>query len=177
MLFHSWEGVIRTIVIGILAYTALLIILRTSGKRTLSKMNAFDFVVTVALGSTLATILLSQDVALAEGVAAFVTLVGMQYVITWLSVRSSTIQQFVKSSPSLLFYKGEFFTDTLKSQRVTQEEIYAAIRGQGIASIDDVGAVILETDGSFSTLQCTEGNLTSLKGVVKPASIQEGVHS
>ena len=68
MLFDSWAGVGRTIVVGILAYIALVSLLRVSGKRTLSKMNAFDLVVTVALGSTLATILLSKDVALAEDV-------------------------------------------------------------------------------------------------------------
>ena len=49
----------------------LVIFLRLSGKRTLSKMNAFDLVVTVALGSTLATVLLTKDVALADGALAF----------------------------------------------------------------------------------------------------------
>ena len=49
-------------------------------------MNAFALVVTVALGSTLATVLLSSDVALVEGIVAFVVLIGMQFVITWLSV-------------------------------------------------------------------------------------------
>jgi uncharacterized membrane protein YcaP (DUF421 family) len=63
MFFDSWDGLLRVVVVGILAYTGLVLLLRISGKRTLSKMNAFDFVVTVALGSTLATILLSSDVA------------------------------------------------------------------------------------------------------------------
>jgi uncharacterized membrane protein YcaP (DUF421 family) len=49
-----------------------------SGKRTLSKLDAFDLIVTVALGSTLATVLLSRDVALAEGIVAFALLVGLQ---------------------------------------------------------------------------------------------------
>jgi uncharacterized membrane protein YcaP (DUF421 family) len=68
MFFDGWNGLLRTLIIGILAYIAIVVLLRVTGKRTLSKMNAFDFVVTVALGSTLVTVLLSQDVALAEGV-------------------------------------------------------------------------------------------------------------
>jgi uncharacterized membrane protein YcaP (DUF421 family) len=70
MFFDSWTGLGRVLVVGTLAYFALVLTLRVSGKRTLSKLNAFDLVVTVALGSTLATVLLSKDVALAEGLLA-----------------------------------------------------------------------------------------------------------
>ena len=53
MFFNSWYDLFRVVVVGTLAYAALMVILRTSGKRTLAKLNAFDFIVTVALGSTL----------------------------------------------------------------------------------------------------------------------------
>ncbi|HBM44306.1 MAG TPA: DUF421 domain-containing protein, partial [Halomonas sp.] len=56
--FSGWESLARTLVVGLLAYTVLIVFLRISGNRTLSKMNAFDLIVTVALGSTLATVLL-----------------------------------------------------------------------------------------------------------------------
>ena len=75
MFFHNWEEIVRILVVGPLAYAALILMLRVSGKRTLSKMNAFDLVVSVALGSLLATILLSKDVSLAEGIAAFSMLI------------------------------------------------------------------------------------------------------
>ncbi len=65
--FDSWETLLRTLTVGVLSYVVMVVFLRMSGKRTLSKMNAFDFVVTVALGSTLATMLLNRNVALAEG--------------------------------------------------------------------------------------------------------------
>ena len=51
--FQGWGGIARTLVVGVIAYAGLVLILRLSGKRTLSKLNAFDFVVTVAFGSTL----------------------------------------------------------------------------------------------------------------------------
>lgn len=54
MLFQGWPGLARTAVVGSMAYAGLVLFLRISGKRTLSKLNAFDLVVTVALGSTLA---------------------------------------------------------------------------------------------------------------------------
>ncbi len=94
MFFGSWYSLLRILVVGVLAYVALIVLLRVTGKRTLSKMNAFDLVVTVALGSTLATVLLSKDVALADGVVAFALLIGLQFIITWLSVRVDLGKKF-----------------------------------------------------------------------------------
>jgi uncharacterized membrane protein YcaP (DUF421 family) len=85
MFFNDAFNLLRVVIVGTLAYLSL--VLSVSGKRTLSKMNAFDLVVTVAIGSTLAMVLLSKDVTLADGVVAFTLLIGLQYVITWLSVR------------------------------------------------------------------------------------------
>ena len=84
----------------------VLLLLRVSGKRTLTRMNAFDLVVTVALGSTLATVLLTKSVALAEGLTAFVLLIFLQFVLTWLFVRSQAASRLVKSEPTLLVYQG-----------------------------------------------------------------------
>lgn len=169
MFFDNWSSLFRILIIGILAYVALVVLLRISGKRTLSKMNAFDFVVTVALGSTLATILLSQDVALAEGILALALLIGLQFIIAWLNIRSAWFQSLVKSEPSLLLYRGEFLRSAMQRERVTQEEVEAAVREQGIAAIDDVEAVVLETDGSFSVVQNAAGSgASSLRILSRP---------
>lgn len=156
MFFDNWMGLIRTALVGILAYAALLLLVRISGKRTLSKMNAFDLIVTVALGSTLATLLLSKDTALAEGVLALALLILLQFVITWLSVRSETISRLVKAEPALLVHRGEFLQSAMKTERVNKGEILQAIRSQGFSSLEKVEAVVLETDGSFSVLQRME---------------------
>lgn len=128
MFFDSWTGLVRVLVVGVLAYAALVLLLRVSGKRTLTKMNAFDLVVTVALGSTLATVLLSKSVALAEGVLAMALLILLQYAITWASVRSPRFQAIIKAQPTLLFYRGEFLPGALKQQRVTRKEVMAVLR-------------------------------------------------
>lgn len=152
MLFDDWTGLGRVLVVGPLAYLLLVVILRISGKRTLTKLNAFDLTVTVALGSTLATTLLSKSVALAEGVLAFALLVFLQFAITWLSVRSSTVGHLVKSEPTLLLHRGQFLDRALRDQRVTREEVLAALRSQGAVDVASVGAVVLETDGSLSVM-------------------------
>jgi len=152
MLFDSWAGLGRVLLVGTLAYGVLVLLLRISGKRTLSKLNAFDLVVTVALGSTLATVLLSKSVALAEGVLALALLICLQFAIAWLSVRSPRIQALVKAEPTLLLHRGRFLEGTMLRERITREEILAALRSSGTAEVDKVAAVVLETDGSISVI-------------------------
>jgi uncharacterized membrane protein YcaP (DUF421 family) len=170
MFFDSWQDLARIVIVGVIAYVALVGVLRISGNRTLSKMNAFDLVVTVALGSTLATILLSKDVALLEGMAAFMLLVGLQFVVTWLSVRSPTFSRIVKTEPTLLLYRGQFLPDQMRRARVVDAEVLAAVRAQGIASIGQVEAVVLETDGTFAVVRSSDEPATALAGVTKAAS-------
>ena len=153
MFFDSWMGLARVAVVGVVAYAALVVLLRVSGKRTLSKLNAFDLVITVALGSTLATVLLSKDVALIEGVLAFGILILLQFVITWLSVRSERVQHLVKAEPSLLFFRGEFLEQQMRRERVTRAELEAAVRQQGITSFEVVDAIVLETDGTVTVVK------------------------
>ena len=152
MLFDSWAGLGRVLLVGSLAYVALVLLLRVSGKRTLTKLNAFDLVVTVALGSTLATVLLSNSVALAEGVLALGLLILLQYVIAWLSVRSPGFQRLIKAEPTLLLHRGRFLEGAMKAERITREEILAALRASGAAEVSGVAAVVLETDGTLSVI-------------------------
>ncbi|NYZ11439.1 DUF421 domain-containing protein [Azospirillum sp. RWY-5-1] len=150
MFFDSWQGLGRVLIVGVLAYAALVVLLRLSGNRTLTKLNAFDLVVTVALGSTLATVLLSKSVALVEGVLALALLIFLQFAITWLSVRSPRFQAIIKAEPKLIVHRGQFLEGAMTAQRITREEVMAALRANGTADVAQVAAVVLETDGSIS---------------------------
>ena len=169
MFFNGWEGLVRVVVVGPLAYVALVLLLRVSGKRTLSKMNAFDFIITVAFGSTLASVILSKSVSLLEGVMAFAVLIFCQYAITYLSVRSERFQHFVKASPTLLYHQGRYLREVMRRQRVTEEEVQAGVRESGHLSMDAVAAVVLETDGSFSVLSTSNNDdVSAMSNVSNP---------
>lgn len=164
--FNGWSVLGRTLLIGVLAYVSLVFMLRVSGKRTLAKMNAFDLVVTVAIGSTLATIVLSKSVALAEGLLALALLIGMQFAISWSSTRMPWLRRVVTGEPRLLLRDGTMLDEALRDARVTREEVRAAVRSAGIGALGEVAAVVLETDGSFSVIAGQPGaTLSSLDGV------------
>jgi hypothetical protein len=90
MVFDIWASVGRVLATAAVVYTVLILALRISGKRTLAMLNAFDVVVTVALGSVLATVLTSGEVPWAEAVAAIAALVAAQFTVSWFSVCSKT---------------------------------------------------------------------------------------
>lgn len=153
LFFDSWESIIRTVVITVLAYISIIFFLRISGKRTLSKMNAFDFVVTIALGSTLATVILTKNVALADGLLAFFLLIFLQYLITFLSTRYKSIDRLIKSTPALIVYEGQLLKETMRKERIAEDEVFAIIREKGFSSVEEVDAVVLETDGSLTVIE------------------------
>ena len=169
MFFNSWIGLGRVVIISVCAYAALILVLRIAGKRSLGKLNAFDLVVTVAIGSTLATVLLSKDVAFAEGALAFGMLAGLQYVATKLSVHWPWFKRVVRARPRLLLEDGCYLDDALLAERVTRAEVDQTIRNHGFGRIEDVAAVVLETDGSFSVIGVRRGGdeLTALHGVYR----------
>ena len=150
MLFQNWSGIFRTIFVGILAYVTLVLFLRISGKRTLAKLNAFDLVVTVALGSTLSAILLQESIALAEGAVALGLLILMQFLVTFVSVRSPGFAKAVRSEPTLLAQKGAFCDEAMKRERITREEALSAVRSAGGQNIESVEYLVLESDGTIS---------------------------
>ena len=150
MLYQDWAGIVRTVIVGTLGYAFLIFALRISGNRTLSKLNAFDFVVSVAFGSVFASLLLSEGVALAEGATAIALLCALQYIVAWGSVRSRSFARLVRSEPVLLANKGEPLPGNMHRARITREELESIVRNDGHEDVSQTLAVVLESDGTFS---------------------------
>lgn len=154
--FDNWESIVRTLIITILAYLTMIIILRISGKRSLSKMNAFDFVVTIALGSALSSVSLNKDVSLADGVLVFILLIAMQYLLTWITARNERFKNMITNQPTLLLYKGELLHDQMLKERIHIDEIYFAARQSGKNSLQEIDAIVLETTGQLTIISNTK---------------------
>ena len=150
LFFDGWYNVGRAAVLSLLGFVALIAILRVSGKRTLSKLNVFDFVFVVAVGSLFAASIVEKDVTLLEGLAAVTTLVVFQAVLAELAARSDSFERLINGEPALLFSRGSFLRRAMKKERITEEEVRAAIRQQGVTRIEDVDAVVIENDGTLT---------------------------
>jgi uncharacterized membrane protein YcaP (DUF421 family) len=152
MWLADWSVVVRILLVGSAAYVSLVVLLRVSGKRTLGKLNAFDFVVTVAFGSVLATAVLDPDTAWVSAVSAMAVLVGAQFVVAQVTTWLPRGRWFVNASPTLVVRDGEVLEDQLRRVRLTHGELAQALRAQGQGSVSSVAAVVLEPDGSLSVV-------------------------
>ncbi len=152
MWFDTWKDIVRVLAVTAASYATLVLILRVSGKRTLAKLNAFDLIVTVALGSTLATILLSTSVSWSEGAVALGGLAALQFLVAVATVHVPGVRNAVTSQPTVLFWQGEYLSDAMRRQRVAPSEVRQAVRGTGTGDLSQVGAVVLESDGTLSVI-------------------------
>ena len=152
MFYDNLNGLVRVLVVGPLAYVWLIAILRVTGKRTLAQLNAFDFIVTVALGSTLATVILSNSVSLAEGALALVLLAVLQLVAAWASVRVPLVRRAITDEPTVLLRDGQLDRAALHQQRISEPSLLQAVRGAGCGGLELVAFVVLETNGKLSVI-------------------------
>ncbi|MDP9408739.1 MAG: DUF421 domain-containing protein [Actinomycetota bacterium] len=167
--FAGWEPIARVIVVATLGYAALVVLLRVSGKRTLARLNAFDFVITVAIGASFGRVITASSVPLAEAVAAFATLVTLQYVVSSVQVRSPRFARLLTATPTLLYYPGRFLRDAMRAHRVTEAELEAAARLKGLGSLGEAEALVMESDGRFAVVKASSaGDLSTLGSVERP---------
>lgn len=167
--FDQYGNLIKIAVSAPVIYSAVVLFIRISGKRSTAQMNNFDWIVTVALGSLVASGLLMENVTIVEALFAIALLMGMQYLFTWLAFRFDAFASLIKAEPTLLMQDGAYLRQAMRRERVTESEVLAAIREQGLHRLDQARWVILETDASFSVIPKSEGTsepttLTNIAG-------------
>jgi uncharacterized membrane protein YcaP (DUF421 family) len=148
--FDGWYLVGRTATLSFLGFVALFTMLRISGKRTLSELNVFDFVFVVCIGSVFAATIIEKDVTLVEGIVALGILIVIQVFLAKLAAYSKIAERIINGRPTRLLTDGKYLHNAMRKQRVTEEEVRAAIRAEGVTRVEDVDAVVLENDGSLT---------------------------
>lgn len=152
MWFDSWSAVLRIALVGAASYVALVVLLRLGGKRVLAKLNAFDMVVTVALGSILASAVLSKDMSYVDALTGMVLLIGAQWLVTRLTTSLPGGRRFINAEPTLVLVNGRIIEAALSKARLTRGEVMQAVRSSGQGGFDAIAAVVLEPDGSLSVI-------------------------
>ena len=153
LLFDGWKSIFRGALMCLLAYPFLIVLLRLFGKRTLSEISIFDFIITVTYGATLSSIVTSDQVSFADGAVILFMLTLLQYIVSRLSVNSQKFSDFIKASPTFLYHNNHFNEDLMKQKRLRIEDVRAKVRQQGISSFEKIEAIVLEGDGSISVVK------------------------
>jgi uncharacterized membrane protein YcaP (DUF421 family) len=154
-LSNGWVPVARVLFITVTGYLTLLVRLRLSGQRTLAQMSALDLVITVTLGSAFGRVITAREVALVEVVAAFGALVLLEWLVATLWGHDR-LRRVVSVKPTVLYYDGEPIRSALRRHRLCEADLLTAARQQGMGSLEDAKAILLEANGSFSVLSTNQ---------------------
>jgi uncharacterized membrane protein YcaP (DUF421 family) len=141
-----WEFIARAVIV----YLFLLLILRLTGKRQVGQLAPFDLVLLLVLSNSMQNAMNGGDNTLSGGVISAVTLIGLNWLIGYATFRNKKIGRFIEGRPQVLIHNGKVYRDVMEHERVTQDELEAAIRRGGCASIEDVHFAILENNGQIS---------------------------
>lgn len=158
-LFESWDRLISTAVSAGLFFVIVVVIIRLAGKRTTANMNNFDWIVAVAIGSLASSGILLKNVPIADATIAIVVLVALQWLTTWMTIRSPWFSSLIKPAPRMLTHKGQYLRNAMIKERVTQAEIDATLREAGYVSPEDANWVIIETNGILTVIPRQDASL------------------
>ncbi|WP_299099807.1 DUF421 domain-containing protein [uncultured Winogradskyella sp.] len=150
----STDGFLAIILTTIGIYVALVILTRISGKRSFSKMSSFDFAMTVAIGSVMATVIISKSVSLQYGISALAIIYVIQMLVA-AARRTKFVQDIVDNQPTLLMKDGKLLETNLKKCKVTESDIKAKLREANVIQLSEVKAVVFESTGDISVLHGT----------------------
>ncbi len=151
-LWDSWNPILRILLIGTLGYTWLVLLLRTTGPRSLATMTPFDFVITVTLGSAFGRVLTASEVSLSEALVTFALLVALQWLFAAGRARIPVVNRALDPGPTLLYHDGQPVARALRRHRMLESDLHSAAREKGFGSLDDVAAVVLQANGTLAVI-------------------------
>jgi uncharacterized membrane protein YcaP (DUF421 family) len=143
-----WELLVRSVVV----YAFLLGLLRLTGKRQVGQLAPFDLVLLLVLSNAVQNSMNAGDNSLVGGLLSAATLVGLNFLVGLATHRSKRLAASIEGRPEILIHNGKLYEEVMARSQLTHHELNAALRQAGCASVEDVHAAILETNGVISVV-------------------------
>ena len=147
-----WELIARSVIV----YGFLLILLRVTGKRQVGQLAPFDLVLLLVLSNAVQNAMNGGDNSVQAGIISAITLVGLNYLIGYATYRSKRLEALIEGRPQLLIHNGKLYRDVMEQQRLTQHELDAALRRQGVSDITHVRTAMIENNGEITVQVISE---------------------
>ena len=149
----EWQQALGISLSALGLYGGLIVFTRLMGLRSFSKLSSYDFAMTVAIGSILASTILSDSPSLAQGLVAVAVLFLIQGTISVIRRKSKPLKSLIDNQAIILMAHGEYFCDNLKEANLTKSDVQEVLRRNGLKAKSEVFAVIMETTGDMSVIK------------------------
>lgn len=153
---HLWDGLdhaLSAAFSAVVVYVVAVVAVRLAGRRTLAQMSAFDVVVTIAIGSIVASMTLPSQASVADGVAVLLTLLFLQVVVAAARQRSPLVQRILDFAPEVVVRDGDVHVGrSPSSAQLTRAELETLLRQKGLTTTAEASVVVLEPTGRVPML-------------------------
>ena len=144
-----WEFIVRAAIV----YLFLILALRISGKRQIGQLAPFDLILLLVLSNAVQNSMNGGDNSLLGGLISAITLIILNYATGYIAYRNKSLEKLIDGAPLVLIHNGKLFTDVMEKEKISHNELNAALREGGCSSIDEVHFAILENNGRISIKQ------------------------
>lgn len=143
-----WEFVVR----GVAVYLFLLVFLRLTGRRQTGQYAPFDLVLLLILSNAVQNSMNAGDNSLIGGMVSASTLILCHLLLSWLTFRFPALERLIDGKAKALIRDGHLNKDLMREERITRDDIEAALRAGGCLLLREVERATLETDGSITVV-------------------------
>ena len=134
-------------------YFVLLCLLRGMGRRELSQLTTFDLLITVVIGDLIGQGVIQEDMSFTGALLAIGTMCLLAVASSYVGTKSRRAGRLIDGVPVVIARNGVLFEDVLRRERITEEQLMEAARGEQVADLTKIDLVVMETDGRFSFLR------------------------
>ena len=138
-------------------YVFLLVAFRLTGKRQIGQLTPFDLVVLLVISNIVQNAMIGNDNSLTGGLIGALTILGVNYIVVGLTFRSKRLRRILEASPTLLIHNGRILRANLDRERVTLDDLQAALRRSGVVDPTRVRFAVLEESGGISVVRFPDG--------------------
>jgi len=143
-----WEFIVRALIV----YGFLLVLLRITGKRQIGQLAPFDLVLLLVLSNAVQNSMNGGDNTVVGGLISAAALVGINFLVSYLTFRSKKLESLVEGRPVVLIHHGKVIHKAMEEVKMTTHELNAALRASGCTCADEVLVAVLENSGNVTVI-------------------------
>ncbi len=148
----NMESILGTVLRTVFVLIILFVITRLMGKKQVSQMNIYDYIIGITMGSIAADISLDIEKDLVAGVLCLVVYGGSAILVTFLTLKSITMRKFINGVPTILIDNGKIIYNNLKKEGIDINDLEEEARQNGYFDLSKINYAILEISGKISFL-------------------------
>lgn len=161
--FMDFSEIGTVIYRGLISLLALFLVTKMLGKKQVSQLSLFDYVIGISIGNFAAEMTVNLDTNEVNGVMAVIVFGVTAYIVSIITMKSITLRRFFMGSPTILIQDGRLLIDGLKKVKFDINDLLEECRGNGYFDISQIAYAVMEVNGKLSILPKSEYTPTTLK--------------